>query len=305
MTNHLERDFEGYGNNPPDPKWPSDAKLALNFVVNIEEGSEPSVPDGYLDTEAGLTEAGGDPIPGRNLAAETMFEYGSRVGFWRIARLFNERGLPATAMACGLALERNPAICDFLKTSDFDACAHGWRWEHHRNLTRDEEAERIARTVEAFRRHLGQAPAGWYCRYGPSLNTRSLLVAHGGFAYDSDAYNDELPYWTKVGQTAHLVVPYSLVTNDAKFLRGGLATAEDFFISLKDAFDWLRAEGAEHAKMMSIGLHLRIAGHPGRAAGLARFLDYAIKHDDVWICRREDIARHWAATHPYPNKTHP
>ena len=179
MSDHLTRDFTGYGPTPPDPKWPGDAKLALNFVVNIEEGSEPSVPDGYADTEASLTEAGGDPIPGRNLAAESMFEYGSRVGFWRIARLFTERGLPATAMACGLALERNPEICAFLRGSDFDACGHGWRWEHHRKLTRDEEKDRIARTVSAFQTHLGAPPAGWYCRYGPSLNTRELLVEHG------------------------------------------------------------------------------------------------------------------------------
>ncbi|WAP67806.1 polysaccharide deacetylase family protein [Jiella pelagia] len=298
MSDHLTRDFVGYGANPPDPQWPGGAKLALNFVINVEEGGEPSVPDGDAATEASLTEAGGDPMPGRNLAAETMFEYGSRVGFWRIARLFTERGLPATAMACGLALERNPQIATFLREADFDACAHGWRWEHHRLLSREEEKERIARTVAAFRQHLGAPPAGWYCRYGPSLNTRALLVEHGGFLYDSDAYNDELPYWTTVGGMSHLVVPYSLVTNDAKFIRGGTSTAEDFFVNLKDAFDWLRAEGASRPKMMSVGLHLRVAGHPGRAAGLARFLDYASRHDDVWICRRDAIARHWRTRHP-------
>jgi peptidoglycan/xylan/chitin deacetylase (PgdA/CDA1 family) len=298
MTGHLDRDFQGYGANPPDPRWPGGARLALNFVINIEEGGEPSVPDGDAATEAGLTEAGGDPMPGRNLAAESMFEYGSRVGFWRLARLFAERGMPATAMACGLALERNPAICEWLRQSDFDVCAHGWRWEHHRGLTPEEEAARIARTIAAIERLVGAPPAGWYCRYGPSLHTRALLVAQGGFLYDSDAYNDELPYWTEVSGTPHLVVPYSLACNDAKFLRGAVATAEDFYAYLKDSFDLLREEGQHRPKMMSVGLHLRVAGHPGRAAGLRRFLDYVATHDDVWVCRRSDIARHWHETHP-------
>ena len=298
MTDHLLRDFAGYGPTPPDPQWPGGAKLALNFVLNIEEGGEPSVPDGDPASEQGLVESGGDPMPGRNLAAETMFEYGSRIGFWRLARMFAERGLPATAMACGLALQRNPLICDWLRTSDFDICAHGWRWEHHRALTRAEEADRIARTHETIARLTGKVPEGWYCRYGPSLNTRELVVAHGGFAYDSDAYNDELPYWTRVAGTPHLVVPYSLATNDAKFLRGGLATGDDFHAFLKDSVDVMCAEPG--ARMLSVGLHLRVAGHPGRAAGLARFLDDVMARDDVWICRRSDIARHWQRLHPAP-----
>ncbi|QDL94485.1 chitin deacetylase (plasmid) [Paroceanicella profunda] len=298
MSDHLTRDFRGYGATPPDPQWPGGARLALNFVVNIEEGSEPSVPDGDPASEQGLVEAGGDPIPGRNLAAETMFEYGSRVGFWRIARLFSQAGLPATAMACGLALERNPEICAWLRASDWDACAHGWRWEHHRLLSREEEAARIARTVAAFEQHLGAAPAGWYCRYGPGLATRELVVAQGGFLYDSDAYNDELPYWTEVNGTQHLVVPYSLSTNDAKFMRGGIATARQFFELLHDSVEMLCAE--PHPKMLSVGLHLRVAGHPGRAAGLKRFLDHVAARQDVWVCRRSDIARHWRAVHPAP-----
>lgn len=299
MSDHLTRDFVGYGPTPPDPKWPGGAKLALNFVLNIEEGGEPSVPDGDPATEQGLVEAGGDAMPGRNLAAETMFEYGSRVGFWRLARMFADRGLPATAMACGLALQRNPMICDWLGGSDFDICAHGWRWEHHRALTREEEAARIARTYEAITSLTGKPPEGWYCRYGPSLNTRELVVAHGGFAYDSDAYNDELPYWTRVTGVPHLVLPYSLVTNDAKFLRGGLATGDDFFACLKDSVDVMCAEPG--GRMLSVGLHLRIAGHPARAAGLARFLDDVMARDDVWICRRSDIARHWRRVHPPPS----
>ncbi|WP_349295637.1 polysaccharide deacetylase family protein (plasmid) [Thioclava sp. 'Guangxiensis'] len=295
-NSHLERDFRGYAGALPQAQWPNGARLALNFVINIEEGSEPSVPDGDEATEQGLTEAGGDPMPGRNLAAETMFEYGSRIGFWRIAKMFAERGLPATAMACGLALERNPEITEWIRQSEFDVCAHGWRWEHHRKLSREDEASRIARTVDCFKRLLGAPPEGWYCRYGPSLNTRALLVEHGGFLYDSDAYNDELPYWTRVDGKDHLVLPYSLATNDAKFMRGGIATAQDFFEYLRDSVEFLCAE--EEPRMLSVGLHLRVAGHPGRALGLRRFLDWVKERDDVWICRRSDIAHHWAKTHP-------
>ncbi len=297
MKSPQQRDFIGYGANPPDPRWPNGARLAINFVINIEEGSEPSIPDGDDASETGLIEIAADSIPGRNLAAETMFEYGSRVGFWRIVRQFEQRNLPATAMACGLALERSPEICDWLKQSNFDLCAHGWRWEQHRSLSREQEAERIARTVKVIKEKTGQDPAGWYCRYGPSINTRELVVEHGGFLYDSDAYNDELPYWTNVNGQPHLVLPYSLATNDAKFLRGGLATADDYFTLLKDTVDFLCQE--QDAKMLSVGLHLRVMGHPGRAVGLARFLDYVAAREDVWICTRSDIARHWRKVHPY------
>lgn len=299
MTDLHPRDFVGYGPTPPDPRWPGGAKLALNFVINIEEGSEPSVPDGDPTSEAGLVEVSGAPLPGRDLAAETMFEYGSRVGFWRILRLFEERGLTATAMACGLAIERNPAIAAALRASDFDICAHGWRWEHHRSLSREDEADRIARTHEVITRLVGRPPEGWYCRYGPSVHTRDLVAAHGNYLYDSDAYNDELPYWTRAAGRPHLVVPYSLTTNDAKFIRGGLSTGDDFFALLRDSVEMLTSE--PHPKMLSVGLHLRIAGHPGRAAGLKRFLDYAAGRDDLWICRRADIARHWGALHPVPS----
>lgn len=291
------RDFTGYGRDPVDPRWPGGARIAVNFVLNIEEGGEPSVPDGDPATETGLTEGGAGDLPGRDLAAESMFEYGSRVGYWRLARLFEERGLPATAMACGLALERNPAIVGHLRQADFDICAHGWKWEQHRSLGPDQERERIARTVRVIQDLTGQPPAGWYCRYGPSLNTRALLVEHGGFLYDSDAYNDELPYWVPVAGKPHLVVPYGLVMNDAKFIRGGMATADDFFSYLRDSFDMLYREGATQPRMMSVGLHLRLSGHPGRAAGVARFLDYITKHEKVWICRRDAIARHWHEHH--------
>jgi len=298
-ADHLARDFVGYGERPPHPRWPNGARLALNLAVNYEEGSEPSLPDGDRESETGLTEGGSGGFTGRDLAAESMFEYGSRVGFWRVARLIAERGMPATIMGCGLALERNPEVCRAIREAGdrLDVCAHGWRWERHQTLTEDEERGRIARTVESIARTTGARPEGWYCRYGPSVNTRRLLVEEGGFLYDSDAYNDELPYWVEVAGRRHLVVPYGLVNNDAKFMRGALATAGQFFEALRDAFDVLYAEGRHLPKMMSVGLHLRVVGHPARAAGLERFLDHVARHEGVWVCRRGDIARHWHEHH--------
>ncbi|MEQ9639495.1 MAG: allantoinase PuuE [Alphaproteobacteria bacterium] len=294
---HLTRDFVGYGGRPPDPKWPDGAKLAVNFVLNYEEGSEPSIPDGDAESEIGLTEGGG-PVPGRDLAAESMFEYGSRAGFWRLARLFDERALPATVFGCALALQRNPAAAAEIRRLGWDVCAHGWRWEKHPLLSEDQERARIARTVPAIEQLVGERPFGWYCRYGPSVNTRRLLVEAGGFLYDSDAYNDDLPYWTEVGGKPHLIVPYTLANNDTKFMRGAVAHGDDFFVYLRDAFDMLLAEGrAGSPKMMSVGLHLRIVGQPARAAGVARFLDHVKAHDDVWVTRRVDIARHWHQYH--------
>jgi putative urate catabolism protein len=292
------RDFVGYGRRTPDPKWPGNARIALNISVNYEEGAEPSVPDGDAVSETGLTEGGAGGFAGRDLAAESMFEYGSRVGFWRVARLLNARRLPATVFGCALALERNPEVCAAIREFDYDVCAHGWRWERHQLLSEEEERERIRRTVASLTRTIGERPLGWYCRYGPSVNTRRLVVEEGGFLYDSDAYNDELPYWTSVGKKPHLVIPYGLVNNDAKFIRGAMATGNDFFEYLRDSFDMLYREGDDAPKMMSVGLHLRLIGHPGRAIGIERFLDHVLKHDDVWICRRADIARHWHAHHP-------
>lgn len=294
--NHLDRDFTGYGQNPPNPGWPDGARLALNLVLNYEEGSEPSVPDGDANSERGLVEAG-STFAGRDLAAESMFEYGSRVGYWRVARLLQERQFTATIMGCALALERNPEVSRHIRDAGFDVCAHGWRWENHSSLDEATERERIARAIDSITRTIGTRPLGWYCRYAPSINTRRLLVEEGGFLYDADSYNDELPYWTQVQGKPHLVVPYGLTNNDAKFIRGGLATAGDFFEMLRDAFDFLYREGAATPKMMSVGLHMRISGHPARAAGLERFLDHVSKHSGVWVCRRGDIARHWHAHH--------
>ena len=297
----LQRDFIGYGAHPPDPRWPNNARLAINFVINYEEGSEPAVPDGDPQSEAGLTEsplleAGPD---GRDLAAESMFEYGSRVGFWRLLRLFEERGLPATVFACAQALQRNPAAVAALSAAGFDICCHGLRWVNHFELSEAEERAHIGEAVRILTALTGARPLGWYCRHGPSVNTRRLLVEDGGFLYDSDAYNDDLPYWRKVSGKPHLIVPYSLVNNDSKFSRGWFGHGEDYFQFMRDAIDFLRAEGGEHPKMMSCGLHLRLIGHPARARGLQRLLDYIAGLDDIWVTGRLDIARHWIATHPF------
>jgi putative urate catabolism protein len=294
------RDLVGYGPNPPHPRWPDGARLALNFVMNYEEGSEYSVPDGDSFSEATLTEATGtgQTVRGRDLAAESMFEYGSRVGFWRIMRLFRERRLPLTIFGCALALERNPAAARAIVEAGHDVCCHGWRWVKQFELSEEEERRHIRMAVESLTRTVGERPLGWYCRYGPSIHTRRLLVEEGGFLYDSDAYNDEVPYWVPVANTPHLVVPYALSTNDLKFGAGGFFTAEHFFAFLKDGFDLLYREGKTQPKMMSVGLHLRLVGHPSRAAGLERFLDHVQRHPDVWVCRRLDLARHWIAHHP-------
>lgn len=291
-----QRDFVGYGGRPPNPQWPGDARLALNLVVNYEEGSEPSIADGDRDSEVGLTEGGGG-VGGHDLGAESMFEYGSRVGYWRLSRILGERGLPATVMACALALERNPSAAADIIARGWDVCAHGWRWERHAELDEATERDRIARTVASLTKTVGQRPLGWYCRYAPGPNTRRLIVDEGGFLYDSDAYNDELPYWVGVAGRRHLVVPYSLTTNDTKFMRGAIATSSQYFEMLRDGFDMLYREGDASPRMMSVGLHLRITGHPSRAAGLERFLDHVMGHDRVWICRRAEIARHWHTHH--------
>ncbi|WP_246602268.1 polysaccharide deacetylase family protein [Falsiroseomonas tokyonensis] len=303
MPYEVKRDYVGYGANPPDPQWPGGARLAVNFVINYEEGSEPSIQNGEAHTETGHTEShGGAPIPkGRDLAAEGMFEYGSRVGFWRLHRLFQERGLPVTIFACALALEQNPEAAAAIRAAGYDICCHGWRWVKHYELSEAEEREHIARAVTSLERTLGRKPDGWYCRYSPSVNTRRLVNEHGGFLYDSDYYGEELPFWVTVEGKGHLVVPYSLTNNDGKYnMQTG--NAEQWFGFVRDAFDMLYEEGARTPKMMSVGLHMRLIGHPARAAGLKRLLDHMMQRRDVWIAKRVDIARHWMATHPYPGR---
>jgi peptidoglycan/xylan/chitin deacetylase (PgdA/CDA1 family) len=303
MTDTYDRDLIGYGANPPDPQWPGNARLALNFVINLEEGSEPSVQDGEGFTETQHTEAFGrqQGLEGRDLAAEGMFEYGSRVGIWRLLRMFEERNLSLTLFACALALERNPPLAEAIKESGHDICSHGWRWIKHYQLSEDEEREHIRKAIQSLQLTTGQRPLGWYCRYGPSLNTRRLVVEHGGFLYDSDYYGDELPFWKTINGQPHLVVPYSLTNNDGKYA-GWMGTSDAWFSFIRDAFDIHYQEGKSQPKMMSVGLHPRLIGHPARAMGLMRFLDYVATKPGVWITRRVDIARHWIETHPYPGK---
>ncbi|GAB5097115.1 polysaccharide deacetylase family protein [Caballeronia sp. HLA56] len=296
----LDRDFVGYGAHPPNARWPGNARIAINFVMNYEEGSEPSIGDGEAATETWFTESHGlnSGVRGRDLAAEGLFEYGSRVGFWRLMRLFRERGLPLTVYGCALALERNPQAAEAIRHSGFDVCSHGWRWIKHYDLSEEEEREHIRRAIESLERTTGERPYGWYCRYSPSVNTRRLLVEEGGFLYDSDYYGDELPFWKVVQGQPHLVIPYSLTTNDGQFA-GSVGTANQWFEFMRDSFDMLYSEGATQPKMMSVGLHMRLIGHPARAAGLQRFLDHVMKHEDVWVTRRIDIANHWIKEHPF------
>ena len=303
MSWQPKRDFVGYGTTPPNPRWPNGARLAINVVMNYEEGSEPSIQDGEDHSENGLTEAHGMSagVKGRDLAAEGMFEYGSRVGFWRLMRLFQERNLPMTVFGCALALERNPLAAQAIRDAGFDVCCHGWRWIKHYELSEAEEREHIRKAVTSLQKTVGERPLGWYCRYGPSVNTRRLVAEEGGFLYDSDSYADELPFWQTVEGKPHLVVPYSLTNNDGKYA-GWVGTSNDWFEFVRDAFNMLYHEGAKTPKMMNVGLHMRLIGHPARAIGLERLLDHIVGHKDVWVTRRIDIARHWAKTHPYAGK---
>jgi peptidoglycan/xylan/chitin deacetylase (PgdA/CDA1 family) len=295
------RNFVGYGDNPPDPQWPGGARLAVNFIVNYEEGSEYSVPEGDGRSEATLTDAGASDmgVGGRDLAAESMFEYGSRVGFWRLQKMFNRRKIPLTISASAMALERNPEAARAIVDAGHDVLCHGWRWVNQYHLSEDEEREHIRKAVESLRETAGKRPLGWYCRYGPSLATRRLLVEEGGFLYDSNSYADELPYWELVGDKPHLIVPHTFANNDNKFMRGWWSTSDDFFIWMRDAFQMLLREGTVQPKMMSISLHLRVSGHPARAAGVERFLDFVQNQPGVWFCTRTEVAQHWIATHPY------
>lgn len=294
----MSRDLIGYGRHRPDPRWPGGARLALNIAVNIEEGAEYTVAEGAPRSEAPLTDAGdaGADVPGRDLAAESLMAYGSRVGFWRLLRLLEERNLVATASACAVALECNPQIAAAARAAGWDLLGHGYRFAKHYLLSRDDEQAQLRAALVSFRQTWGAAPAGWYCRYGPSLHTRELLVAEGGFSYDSDAYDDELPYWTTVGGQPHLVVPHTFSNNDNKYAKGWWATGDDAFTYLRDAFDVLYAEGGA---MMVVSVHPRLTGHPARAAGFARFLDHVVAHPDVWVTTRAEIAAHWTRVHPH------
>jgi len=296
------RNLVGYGRHPPDARWPGGARLALSFVLNVEEGAEHTIDNGDEGSESYLHELPGAlTLRGRRAySTESLYDYGARVGFWRLLRLFEQRALPLTAFAVGRALELNPDAGAALAALGHEVAGHGYRWIDYRDVDEEIERAHIERTCRIIERTTGERPLGWYTgRVSP--NTRRLLVETGGFLYDSDAYDDELPYWLSEGDQAHLVVPYTLITNDLRYVVApGCATAADFFGLLRDALDLLLDEAREQPRMMSVGLHSRFSGHPARAAAVAQFLDYAAGRDGVWICRRRDIAMHWAARFPPP-----
>jgi putative urate catabolism protein len=293
----VERDLVGYGEHPPDPRWPGGARLALNFVLNYEEGGESSVEEGDAAAEAFLHEVvGAAPTVGRrNPNVESMFEFGSRAGFWRVHRIFTRHGLPLTVYGVGQALERNPEAARAMVAAGWEVASHGWRWIDYLEMSEDEERDHIRRATEAIERACGVRPVGWYTGR-VSENTRRLVVEAGGFLYDSDSYADELPYWAEVAGSPHLVIPYTLDANDFKFLlTNGFVTGADFLEYLVDSFEQLYDEGG---RMMSVGLHCRVVGRPGRARALDRFLAHVRERDDVWVTTRAEIARHWHANHP-------
>jgi allantoinase len=294
------RDLIGYGRRPPHARWPHDARLALQLVINYEEGSENCVLHGDAASETFLSEIiGAAAFPMRHLSMESLYEYGSRAGFWRLMRILGDRRIHATIFGVSMALERHPEAVAAMVEAGHEIACHGWRWISYQMADEATEREHIRLAVDAIRTLTGAPPVGWYTGRD-SPNTRRLVVEHGGFLYDADSYADDLPYWVDVVGKPHLVVPYTLDTNDMRFATAqGFNSGDQFFTYLKDAFDVLYAEGAEHPKMLSVGLHCRLAGRPGRAAALMRFLDYVQQHDRVWICRRVDIARHWIAQHPF------
>lgn len=292
------RDLIGYGGQPPVAGWPGDARLAVQFVLNIEEGAESSILNGDPESEGYLHE-----LPGRlarrgerDLSVESMYEYGSRAGVWRLLELFGERALPLTIFASGRALELNHPLAAALQASGHEIAGHGYRWLDYHRIPEDEERQHIRRTIRVIESITGRRPVGWYTGR-VSLSTRRLLRQEGGFLYDSDAYNDDLPYFVP-GSPRHLVVPYTLVNNDARYLlTAGFSCGDDFFQQLRDAFDMLWHEGLHQPKMMSIGLHGRISGQPARAMALSRFLDFIRRQERVWVCRRDAIAQHWWTHH--------
>lgn len=293
------RDVVGYGASAPHPHWPDEALIAVSLILNYEEGGELCVLHGDHESESVLTDVGAVPLPdARNLNVESLFEYGSRVGFWEITRVLRSAGSPATVYAVGMALERNPAAAAEMVKSGFEVACHGQRWIDYQYVPEEVERAHMLRNIEVITRLTGRRPVGWYTgRPGP--NTRRLVVETGGFLYDSDAYNDDLPYWAQVAGRRHLVIPHSFDNNDSRLQRGGdFATGEDFFTYCRDAFDWLYRSGVEgRPRMMTVSLHGRIIGRPGRIGALARLLEHIQRHERVWLCTRADIARHWMSQH--------
>jgi allantoinase len=290
------RDLVGYGPTPPDPRWPGGARVAVQFVVNYEEGAENSILHGDKGSEAFLSEmVGAASHPDRAMAMESLYEYGGRAGFWRLHRILAERGLPVTVFGVARAMEMNPAAVEAMLAAEWEIASHGLRWIDYQYVPEAVERAHIAEAIALHTRLTGGRPLGWY-QGRTSPNTARLVVEEGGFLYDADSYADDLPYWDRKHGKAQLIVPYTLDANDMKIVAyNGFTEGEQFFRYLRDTFDQLREEGG---RMMSVGLHGRIAGRPGRARALARFLDHVIAGGDAWVARRIDIARHWMEVHP-------
>jgi len=293
------RDMIGYGRHPPDPRWPDGARVAVQFVINYEEGGENNILHGDPASEAFLSDVlGAAPWPGqRHMNVESMYEYGSRAGFWRLWRMFTDRSLPVTVFAVASALPRNPDAVEAMKEAGWEIASHGLKWIDYRNVPIEEERAHMAEAIRIHTEATGERPLGWYTGRS-SENSLGLVLEDGGFAYSSDSYADDLPYWVNGPKGPHVIVPYTLDANDMRFINPqGFVNGEDFYEYLEDTFETLFAEGDEAPKMMSVGLHCRLAGRPGRAAGLARFLDLLAKRDRVWVATRLDIARHWQREH--------
>ena len=294
MTKKDTRDLIGYGSNLPKVEWPNKARIAVQIVLNYEEGAENCVLNGDKNSEVFLSEIiGAQPIKGRHMNMESLYEYGSRVGFWRLHNLFQEKEIPITIFGVGMALEKNPEICKAIIEADYEVASHGWRWIDYQNIKKSEEKKHMQLAIKAHTKIFGKRPDGWYTgRCSP--NTRDLVMEDGGFLYDSDSYSDDLPYWENRNKKKQLIIPYTLDNNDMRFATNqGFNTGDHFYSYLKDSFDALYEEGRTNPKMMSVGLHCRLIGKPGRIQSLKKFLDYIQKHEDIWVCKRVDIAKHW------------
>ena len=294
MSKKDPRDMIGYGSKDKKIKWPNNARIAVQIVLNYEEGAENCVLNGDKNSEVFLSEIiGAQPIKGRHINMESLYEYGSRRGFWRLHKIFKQKKIPVTIFGVGMALAKNPQICKALISSDYEVASHGWRWIDYQNIKKSEEKKHMKMAIKTHQKIFGERPLGWYTgRCSP--NTRDLVFEDGGFLYDSDSYSDDLPYWEVRNKKKQLIIPYTLDNNDMRFATNqGFNTGDHFYSYLKDSFDALYEEGKTHPKMMSVGLHCRIIGKPGRVQALKKFLNYIKKHKNVWICKRVDIAKHW------------
>jgi putative urate catabolism protein len=294
MSKKILRNMIGYGAKGKSISWPNNARLALQIVLNYEEGGENCVLNGDKYSETFLSEIiGAKAIKGRHISMESIYEYGSRAGFWRLHKLFKEKNIPVTIFGVGLALEQNPEVCEAIKNGNYEVAAHGYRWIDYQDVKKSVEKKHMQQAIKTIKKIFGSRPLGWYTgRCSP--NTRDLVFDEGGFLYDSDSYSDDLPYWEKRGSKRQLIIPYTLDNNDMRFATNqGFNTGDHFYNYLKDSFDALYEEGKTSPKMMSVGLHCRLIGRPGRIQSLKKFLDYVLKFNDIWVCKRIDIAKHW------------